>query len=97
MFPRVAKDLQEAQARGRGAISRVQLATVKNDYWDIEEGFICHVTFVYLNRVPQWEVSQYLSVWEEISNVVSVRRLSCRTTYGRFVSQMIMPEISARQ
>jgi hypothetical protein len=59
-FPTVIRDLQEAQARGRGAVARVHLTTVRNEYWGIDEGFSCNVTFVYLNRTPQWEVGTLL-------------------------------------
>mmetsp|Transcript_19857 Transcript_19857/g.48580 ORF Transcript_19857/g.48580 Transcript_19857/m.48580 type:complete len:574 (-) Transcript_19857:309-2030(-) len=54
-FPRVIEALQDAQASGKGCMARVELKTVENRWFGINEGIRVNVTFVYLSRTKEWE------------------------------------------
>jgi len=47
--------LQEAQARGNGIITTMNLTTVGNTLWNVPAGITTQVTFVCLGRALSWE------------------------------------------
>ena len=53
-FPRLVEALQEAAASGTGAIARVALTTVRNDFFGVEAGRAVDVTLVYLDLPKRW-------------------------------------------
>jgi hypothetical protein len=54
-FAPFAAALQASAARGNGTVVRVELTTVRNDWWGIEAGRKVNATWFYLSRVYEWE------------------------------------------
>ena len=53
-FPRSVEALQEAAARGTGAVARVALTTVRNDFFGVDAGRSIDLTLVYLDLPQKW-------------------------------------------
>ena len=53
-LPRLVSALQEAAARGTGAVARVALTTVRNDFFGVEAGRSIDLTLVYLDLPKRW-------------------------------------------
>jgi len=54
-FPAVALALQQAQARGNGAIASTSLITIANPFRGVPAGLKVNITWVLLSRAPNWE------------------------------------------
>jgi len=54
-FVKVVRALQEAQAKGRGAVVTTPLTTVANPVWKIPAGVETKITWVYTARAREWE------------------------------------------
>ena len=53
-FPRLVEALQVAARSGTGAVARVALTTVRNDFFGVEAGRAVDVTLVYLDLPQKW-------------------------------------------
>ena len=53
-FPRLVEALQAAARSGTGAVARVALTTVQNDFFGIEDGRAIDLTIVYLDLPQKW-------------------------------------------
>ena len=53
-FPRLVEALQAAAASGTGAVARVALTTVQNDFFEIRAGRLVDLTIVYLDLPQKW-------------------------------------------
>ena len=53
-FPRLVEALQAAARSGTGAVARVALTTVQNDFFEIRAGRLVDLTIVYLDLPQKW-------------------------------------------